>query len=301
MIQKKYKSKNQNDSAYFTDNKQYLTSRNRLFSQNQYHYIRQGLPNAVPGSAQAVNNVYSANGLSHCPLYSIQANVNDVIQYIWIDGTLSTVHIPKGEYDIYSFNAAFQNGMFANHHYYRKLSDGTIGFLIQFSFDTQQGRNTLQVLPPSTFAGSVPGASWTYTGDPTPKVQLTNNSPLDGLGFPVGLFPQVNSRFAIAPNKGLLQPDYVVVAYKPSNSRFATQGGVSSSAHLARVKYDAVNTAAALTGDAYGPAVANELAYNSSFVGYTIKDKVGFPNTKAPVIPPTGGLRKCNYFIYRYS
>jgi hypothetical protein len=43
------------------------------------------------------------------------------------------------------------------------------------------------------------------------------------------------------------------------------------------------------------------LAYNSSFVGYTIKDKVGFPNTKAPVIPPTGGLRKCNYFIYRYS
>ena len=306
MVQNKFKARNQNDRAYFTDNKQYLTSRNRLYSQNQYNYIRQGLPSAVPGSAQSTDNVYSANGLSHCPLYTIVKGVNDVLQYVWVDGTVHDIHIPVGEYDIYTFNRAFQQSMFENTHYYVQSSNRTIYYLIQFSFDTREGLVTLQLLPPSTY-GSAPyskGGTWVVTnGNKTPTLTLTNKSPVKGLGFVEGSYGGLTTEPILmkAQNKGDLQPDYVTVSYKPSNWRFANQGAVTTSSYIQRLKYDTVNSAAALTKPTknYGSEVANELAYRASFVGYTTKDKVGFPNTKTPSIKRGGELRCCNPYIYR--
>ena len=170
MIHQKYKTDHNNSQVYYTNTNQYLTSRNRLFSQNQFNYLRQGVANQKPGSAATAQNQYSPNGLPTC--------------------------------------------------------------------------------------------------------QSTNPT----------------------------EPNYVQVVYKPSNSRFANQGGVSSSAYINRVRYDTVNTVAAATGATsnYGHEVANELAYHSSFVGYTTKDKVGYPNTRAPVIKPDGSVRACNNYIYRY-
>lgn len=313
MVKRQYKVANNNDNAYFTDSKQYLTSRNRLFSQNQYNYLRTGSSVTVPGTPLALNNTYSANGLSHCPQYTIKSvQGNNQFGYTWIDGTSITVGpIPDGSYTIESFNAIIIQNMTNYGYYYRNKVDSTYRYLIQFTYDTLKGRVILQLLPPNLFASGYtagPGA-WSNTiinATYTPTVTFLNNGLPEALGFLYGtsLPAQQTGQsggFAItAPNAPLLLPNYVSVIYKPSNPRFAQQGGVSSSTYAARIKWETVNTTAAATGQPnFGQEVANELAYGTPFVGYTIKDKIGFPNTKAPVIMPSGEVRCCQTFIYR--
>lgn len=75
---------------------------------------------------------------------------------------------------------------------------------------------------------------------------------------------------------------YVPLYYKPSNSKFASQGGVDSSARLTRLKYDTVTNSANTFMTAYGKHTANALAYGVQSPGYTIKDKVGYPAAKTP-------------------
>lgn len=84
------------------------------------------------------------------------------------------------------------------------------------------------------------------------------------------------------------------VYYKPSNSKFAQDGGVSSSEVLLRLKYNTINSIAAKSASNanLGHAAANAMAYGVVNQPYTIKDKIGFPNTCSPVINPiTGELR----------
>ena len=87
---------------------------------------------------------------------------------------------------------------------------------------------------------------------------------------------------------------YVPVFYKPNNAKFAVQGAVESSARLARLKYDTITDAGSKMSQAYGLQTANALSYGVPVNGYTIKDKVGYPNISTPVIKPNGTLlRKC--------
>jgi hypothetical protein len=65
MMPKKFNAAKNNDQ-YYSSTTQYLNSRNMTFQQNQYNYIRQGNNLSKPGSALAINNTYSANGLNHC-------------------------------------------------------------------------------------------------------------------------------------------------------------------------------------------------------------------------------------------
>jgi len=307
MIQNRFKVANQNDNQYFTDTKQYLTSRNRLFSQNQYNYIRQGLPNVTPGSAQSQNNVYSANGLSHCPTFTISNEAgNNQFRYLWVSNSDQSLKVPDGQYDIYTYNQAVQQALIQKKHYYINKNDFTIYSLIRFSFDTEKGLVTLQLLPHPDLNQYNPGAAWgPVLNDNTPSVTIFPNGLDQGLGLQPQVYPATPSTTPVtitAQSPGLLKPNYVTVVYKPSNYKFAKQGGVSSSSYIQRKKVDNVNTAAALSGPPnFGQEVANELAYNTPFVGYTRKDKVGFPNTAAPVVTPTGQLRSCRKYIYRYG
>ena len=61
------KSFNANNVAnYFTDTNQYLTGRNKTYSQNSQHYLVSGNNAAMAGSPQAVNNVYRPQGQTDC-------------------------------------------------------------------------------------------------------------------------------------------------------------------------------------------------------------------------------------------
>jgi hypothetical protein len=82
---------------------------------------------------------------------------------------------------------------------------------------------------------------------------------------------------------------------KPNNNRFKTQGGVDASDLTSRLRYEEITNAAASTKKVYGAATANALAYGiSDDATYTLKDKIGYPLTKTPVINPyTGKLTSC--------
>ena len=71
---------------------------------------------------------------------------------------------------------------------------------------------------------------------------------------------------------------YVPVYYKPNNAKFANQGGVSASTRLVRLKYDTITDGGASMTGAFGKQTANAMAYGVPVNGYTIKDKIGYPN-----------------------
>lgn len=78
---------------------------------------------------------------------------------------------------------------------------------------------------------------------------------------------------------------YVPVYYKPNNSKFAQQGAVDAGSRLLRLKYDAITQGGNSMREAYGNHTANALAYGVPANGYTIKDKVGYPNKCTPKFP----------------
>lgn len=88
---------------------------------------------------------------------------------------------------------------------------------------------------------------------------------------------------------------YVPVYYKPSNSKFAQQGGVSASSQIQRLKYDTITNAGFKLQSIYGRETANAFAYsttNSSI--YSLKQKVGYPNKKTPIFSKVNGDLQCN-------
>jgi hypothetical protein len=90
-----------------------------------------------------------------------------------------------------------------------------------------------------------------------------------------------NNNIPYCPNG---QAKFSPVFYKPNNSKFAQEGGVSSSARITRLKYDTITSNAALLAGAFGPQTANALAYPGPSTTYTLKDKIGYPNIKTPII-----------------
>ena len=94
----------------------------------------------------------------------------------------------------------------------------------------------------------------------------------------------VGKQFVSGTANPTIGTPYVPLYYKPSNSKFASQGGVDSSARLTRLKYDTVTNSANTFMTAYGKQTANALAYGVQAPGYTIKDKVGYAASRTPTI-----------------
>lgn len=318
MVKRQFDISKNNDS-YYTSTNQYLTSRNRTFQQNQYNYIRQGNSTATPGTALASANVYSPNGINHCQKYKMGATS---FQYTWIDGNNYTVSFPGGYYSVEDINAIFKQAMVSNYHYFiitpnnSTVFVGTqlitlqsyigiqnIGFLMNIGYNTNASAVELQVMeadttrfsiskvtPPTVPSGMV---NWTiatyFNATPTAPKFIINDSIFgNAIGFSLGNYPSVASNidqtFTSSFASGI-QPLYVKLYYKPNNPQFGQQGAVSSSALTLRVKYDSINNSSVLYQKAYGSSVGNALAYGVSETGYTIKDKLGYPNKKTPVFP----------------
>lgn len=89
-------------------------------------------------------------------------------------------------------------------------------------------------------------------------------------------------------------PDCNTPIIKPNNSKFKTQGGVSSSDLIVRKKYDTITDSASKFQSAFGNDVANALAYSVNSSTYTIKDKIGYPMKKTPVFSKySDEVRQC--------
>jgi hypothetical protein len=327
MINRKFKSTNNNDNAYFTNSAQYLVSRNRTFKQNQYNHIRPGEPSLVNSASQGSQNVYSPNGLSHCKMTKIEKDVNDTFYYLWTDFDIDTaiiaeieatlndvnnklfkVTIPPGDYDIAKLNSAFQNKMIDNTHYYINKLYGTNETLLKIVYNNLNNKVELQcysnkmiVNNANNYSSPVEGTSIPTTDYKRPVFYF----PMDNhiLGFKKGFYPELNngentnvSELSIGILSNIshsIHPLYDIMHYKPSNSRFEVQGAVSSSDRIARVKYDAITNSALTYRNTYGSAVANALAYGVPGDVYTLKDKYGYPNKKTPLFCKTYGQVGC--------
>ena len=102
--------------------------------------------------------------------------------------------------------------------------------------------------------------------------------------FPAFVTGSQGNQFKTGTINPTIGTPYVPLYYKPSNSKFASQGGVDSSARLTRLKYDTVTNSANTFMTAYGKHTANALAYGVQSPGYTIKDKVGYAAAKTPTV-----------------
>jgi hypothetical protein len=230
------------------------------------------------------------------------------------------VVIPPGNYDIQSLNVAIQRRMTDNYHYYifKRYQNAT--FLLNFIYNTVENKVELQSYSDYTKWDlnqyEIPTRYSQVMG--TPISQSNNNAdyrfpvvyfpPNHGfnqvVGFQSGFYPNIESiptRNVGKMSTGFVSnmphsvfPLYDIVYYKPSNTRFAVQGGVSSSDRVVRIKYDTITRNGLSYQSAYGPEVAHALAYGVSGTVYTLKDKYGYPNKKTPVLCTSTGELKCS-------
>jgi len=300
MIRPKFNASLNNDT-YYTTSGQYLSRRNRSFEQNQYFHIRVGDNTNKPGSSSTIQNVYSANGLSDC----ICTVPDMAFQYRWINGTNYTVNLSAGSYTLDQLNRAMFTVMESQKHYYLENTFGTIVYLLKFEYNVETSRIVIQStatntsIHPSlnfstpladpaliTWVASIPNAPSTKN----PSI-VVNASLSSMIGFSVGTYPStidntpVGNLSAFGTTTPRLQPRYVPIYYKPSNSQFGVQGAVSSGDLINRKKYDTITSVGASFRSAYGNQTANALAYGSSMYGYTVKDKIGYPNKRTPTFP----------------
>lgn len=306
MITKKFNVAANNDT-YYTSNHQYLVNRSRTIKQNEYTHLRTGDRSLLPGAPGSNANIYTSNGISHCPEVKIAvSNGNNTFNYIWLDATETTVTIPDGNYNIGELNDYFKSILIVNKHYIRDITDGIYIHLFNFVFDMVTNRIQIQcfvasqtIFPSPRYLKPV-GATWNIPVSATvPSIKILSNNFQTVIGFDAGTYPSTaqttNQVFTGSANPKIAEP-YVPLYYKPSNSKFASQGGVDAGARLARLKYDTITNSANSFRTAFGSQTANSLAYGVPNPGPTnnVKDKLGYPNTCSPSIDPrTGVINKC--------
>ena len=351
MITKKFNVAANNDT-YYTSNHQYLVNRSRTIQQNEYSHFRTGDKTVTPGAPGSTTNIYTPNGISHCPEVKISVSEgNNSFQYVWLDGSEITVTIPNGYYTISELNEYLRGVMVSNYHYIRDTITSTFICLLKFTFDSASNRVQIQcyaadktIFPEPRYLRPTEVISTTgdwvipdlYTLVPNIRI-LSSNTFGNVIGFAPGLYPSAqiqldtlkqpsaadcacsqdniyygnnwslsayygygatnggNQFFFGSVNPKIAEP-FIPLYYKPSNSKFATQGGVDSGSRLARLKYDTITSSANSFRTAFGNQTANSLAYGVPNPGPTNnqKDKQGYPSTCSPVINPrTGEISKC--------
>lgn len=113
------------------------------------------------------------------------------------------------------------------------------------------------------------------------SLSVGTRTSLYGISYPNSV---EGNQFKLGSVKPGIGTPYVPLYYKPSNSKFATQGSVDASSRLARLKYDVVTKSANTYMTAYGKHTANALAYGVPGPSYSIKEKIGYTNGRTPVV-----------------
>lgn len=311
-----------NNDTYYTSTNQYLVSRNRKFDQNQYNFIRTGDAKVKPGDALSVSNVYSANGINHCQEYFIAQDVS--FQYQWVDSNYYEVDISRGYYRVEDVNNILKRRMDDNYHYLLDNITKSHVYLLNIAYNTYLNVIELQVT--ATLGGisnytttSMPVdahnstiTTWSMPSNTVvPGFQILSNVFQQAIGFNAGNYPTISidpiennqtplmdQTFTSAFKPGI-KPLYIPIYYKPNNPQFGQQGGVTSSSLVLRKKYNTITNNTEMFRRAYGINIDNAIAYGVGNNGYTIKDKIGYPNTSYLKIPKYGSS-KCTFSTNYY-
>ena len=301
---RRVRSSGMNSRKFLSSTKQYLDSRSKSYNRNQYYYIRSGDQKVKAGAGSAINNVYASNGESNCPKFVFTNDVS--FTYTWVDATTKTVTIPAGKYNDSDINRIFTNTMVNNYHYYIQKQGGNKVILMHINYNLALERfqftstvastviyDTINYNIPEIETGNSQTPSFVSPGSDTiPTISFSNTEFLDALGFTGNPVPTSGNLTITAANVSQIKPNYVPLYYKPNNHKFAQQGAVSSSDRITRLKYESITNSAASYANALGMAVANALAYGVPQGGYTVKDKLGYPNKCTPTVV-NGQMRSC--------
>ena len=226
------------------------------------------------------------------------------------------VIIPPGDYFISELQQIFTSKLILNNHYYIEKATGKLVFLLKIIFNTIHQKIELQCYSDKivsdtekydvpTHNGNVIG---TTVGESScrPAFYFPQNSKFaEMIGFQSAKAYPTNTNGSLEIQSevsvGVLSssyihilPSYNIVHYKPSNSRFATQGAVSSSARSLRVKYDTVIGNNAEFKNTYDVVLGGALSFGTSQNIYTIKDRIGYPNKRIPVLCHSSSQVKCS-------
>ena len=129
-----------------------------------------------------------------------------------------------------------------------------------------------------------------YTDDETPDNNIFNGAYDTNINTYSNPINQ-NYDGTMSPKIGT---PYVPLYYKPSNSKFATQGSVDASSRLARLKYDTITSSASTFTTAFGRHTANALAYGVPGPGATFKERIGYSTSCQPTASLiTNQMMKC--------
>jgi len=325
MIRKKYDPLRQ-DSAYFTNSTQYLTSRAKTFHQNQYQHVRRNELSLISQGHDTITT-FVPNGLSHCPKVEISsAKNNNVLSYLWIDYDaslpdpmatyLNQIVIPDGVYDVADLNGVVERALISNQHYYIHNETRSKVMLIKFIYNVVEKKVELQLYSTSIVDNatySVPiGFSWANPSPRrTPVVFIHGNNLQQVIGFNTGYYPDMiadananisNTNYGVVSNRASsLTSSLKELIYKPSNMKFASQGGVSSGERTLREKYNSVTNSGKLFKASYGQNLSSALAYGVGGSMYSVKDKIGYRMTKTPVFDKNTGVKRCVEYTTRRS
>lgn len=318
----------QNNKSYCTNTNQYLVSRNIAFSSNEYAYLRSGNPSIKPGPVAALSNQYSTGGLSYCNVININSSNNTFSYYWIDNQMYTVTITPGSynlDSFISAFNAQlFSNNTYLVYiSTGQKISLLSIAYdnitnqvllqssgIYQYYYNGTQDKYYLGSSERYTLANSNISLYMPYFVIPATNIQTligftsgnynnfhksgTNYNvlppgrplPTPGTGDNAAALP-INTQ-SVSNMQHLLYPTYVKMNYKPSNSKFAQQGAVSSSAAILRKKYDTITTTADITRGTFGSSVANAMSYGVSEDPNTIKKQIGFPDTKYPFFKKNG-------------
>jgi hypothetical protein len=133
------------------------------------------------------NSFYNITSATTGSMYN-----NNTFQYIWIDGSVNTVTLPDGAYEISDINAYLISVMTNNKHYLLN-SNGEYVYYLDMSVSTTQYVIilTAYVLPSTLPSGwSLPsGATWSLSNQTPQFTILSTNNFYKVIGFSAGTYP----------------------------------------------------------------------------------------------------------------
>ena len=291
---------------YYTSSAQYLQNRNIGNSQNNYEYLRIGEPTFRTGIPATIQNVYTPTGINKKSKVFISGCDTDeepLFKYRWINGDIIPVKAPNGEYDLEDLNILFHATQENNKHYLiDSYANNSKVHFMKFVYDVASDRIqiqctgiTLETYTPERYyqwTSYLITVNWAIPVQPAfPNIILLDNVFLDAIGFEIsGYYPP--ETFETTSDKyftnGSISPKmktrFQPVHYKPNNTAFATQGGVTASSFITRLRYNTITNHTTNYTTPLGKADANALAYNIPSPGYSYKYNLGYSANCVPTV-----------------
>jgi len=227
------------------------------------------------------NKHYFINNATHTSVFLINIVYNESINKVEIQCSAANTNIifQNTEYSVPTetttpFAPVAWSQVFANNY--------TVTYVPVVIFNENNAVGKALGFAPGYYPHAEFFANYYYIAEMLPSDTFA----LNGSNFPVDQSIMTTNQVSFSTLPILLLPGYKQVYYKPSNPQFATQGGVSASARIQRVKYDTITTSASQASHlfSFGNATMDALAYGVSEQPYTTKDKIGYPIKMTPVI-----------------